>query len=70
MRRFGDRRRFQRSFLKREKPLREPIQLGAGLFDHLPLFGELIGKLLYRLRLVREDLFEMSDAVVVSGQLG
>jgi len=61
VRRPGHRRCFQRLLLEREEPLGQSVELGADLLDDLPLFGELIGQLLDRLRLMCDDFLKLGD---------
>ena len=61
MRRSSDRGRVQRLLLQAQEPLRQAVELGAGLLHHLPLFRQLIGQLLYHLRLMRGRLLERDD---------
>jgi hypothetical protein len=46
------------------KPLGQPIELLPRLLDHLPLFGNLVGKLLDRLRLMGDRFLELGDAAL------
>ncbi|QTK80074.1 hypothetical protein AT6N2_C2463 [Agrobacterium tumefaciens] len=56
VRRPCDGRRVQRLLLKAQEPLRQAVELGAGLFHNLPLFRQLVRQFLYHLHLMRDRL--------------
>lgn len=64
MRRLGNRGPFAGSFLQRQEPLRQHSELRLQPVDFLPLGGKLLGKLVYGLRLMGNNLFQIHDTVV------
>lgn len=66
MRRPGNCGRVQRLLLEAQEPFRQPVELGAGLFHHLPLFRQLVGQFLYSLGLMRDRFLKRNDPFSVS----
>ena len=67
MRRLGDCRAFAGSFLQRQEPVCQHLELLLQPVDFLPLLGKLLRQFIDGFRLIGDSLFQFENTVVAHG---